>query len=224
MDLITENFRRLCAKTSDINEHLPTLCRYAERCDSALELGVRGCVSSWAIAAGLLRNKNGARKRMFLNDARPCQVDAFLAATAAADIEVKYAWQDDLTLRFAPEERFDLVFIDTWHVYGQIRRELAKFSSVAGQYIIMHDTTVDAVEGETIRECGFDRGRAFGRATDLVTQTGIPREEILRGMGPGIEEFLATHPEWRVEEIFQNNNGLMILARQPKGPDGTRVG
>lgn len=214
MDIISRKFLELCTAASDINEHLPTLSRYAERCDSALELGVRGCVSSWAIADGLRKNKHGRRKRMFLNDARTCKIDTFLEATAGADIAVRFAWQSDLTLKFAPEERFDLVFIDTWHVYGQIRRELEKFSEVALKYIIMHDTTIDEIHGETMRECAYNRSRAHGRATALAAETGIPAEEILRGMGPAIEEFLTAHPEWHIEERFFNNNGLMILARR----------
>jgi hypothetical protein len=31
----------------------------------------------------------------------------------------------------------------------------------------------------------------------------------------GTEEFLATHPEWKLEQRFTNNNGLTILARNP---------
>ena len=35
-------------KRSDINEHLPTLHDYASKCESVLELGVRGVISSYA--------------------------------------------------------------------------------------------------------------------------------------------------------------------------------
>ena len=54
--------------TSDINEHLPTLCRYAQECDSVFETGVRGCISSWALTYGLLNNKNETQKTLLLND------------------------------------------------------------------------------------------------------------------------------------------------------------
>jgi hypothetical protein len=45
----------------------------------------------------------------------------------------------------------DLLFIDTWHVYGHLKRELAYWHSYAKKFIILHDTTVDEIYGETIR-------------------------------------------------------------------------
>jgi len=35
----------------------------------------------------------------------------------------------------------------------------------------------------------------------------------LTGLWPAIREFLGTHPEWKIEKRFKNNNGLTILAR-----------
>ena len=204
----------MCNTASDINEHLPTLFRYAKQCNSALELGVRGCVSSWAICAGLLENKNGVKKRIFMNDSSECQIGEIVDVLEPLNIDVKYEWKNDLEIAFDADEKYDMVFIDTWHVYGQIKRELEKFSSVATKYIIMHDTTVDEVDGETVREYGYNYQQAFGRATELAAATGIPREEILKGMWYGIQEFLANHPEWFIKDRFFNNNGLMVLARR----------
>jgi hypothetical protein len=78
----------------------------------------------------------------------------------------------------------------------------------------MHDTTIDEVDGETVREYGYNYQQAYTHATELAAQTGIPREEILKGMWFGIQEFLATHPEWYIKDRFFNNNGLMILAKR----------
>jgi hypothetical protein len=214
MDVLIKKFRTMCNTASDINEHLPTLFRYAKQCNSALELGVRGCVSSWAITAGLLENKNGVRKRIFMNDSRECQVGELVDVLEPLGIDVKYEWKNDLEIEFGADEKYDMVFIDTWHVYGQIKRELEKFSAIATKYIIMHDTTVDEVDGETVREYGYNYQQAFGRATELAASTGIPRDEILKGMWYGIQEFLANHPEWFIKDRFFNNNGLMVLARR----------
>ena len=194
MDVLIKKFRTMCNTASDINEHLPTLFRYAKQCNSALELGVRGCVSSWAISAGLLENKNGIKKRIFMNDSRECQIGELVDILEPLGIDVKYEWKNDLEIEFGADEKYDMVFIDTWHVYGQIKRELEKFSAVATKYIIMHDTTVDEVDGETLREYGYNYQQAFGRATELAAETGIPRDEIMKGMWFGIQEFLANHP------------------------------
>jgi hypothetical protein len=214
MDILIKKFRTMCNTASDINEHLPVLFRYAKQCNSALELGVRGCVSSWAISAGLLENKNGIRKKIFMNDSRECQIGELIDVLEPLNIDIKYEWKNDLEIEFDADEKYDMVFIDTWHVYGQIKRELEKFSSIATKFIIMHDTTVDEVDGETLREYGYNYQQAFIRATELATETGIPRDEILKGMWYGIEEFLANHPEWYIKQRFFNNNGLMILARR----------
>ena len=214
MDVIIKKFRGLCNTASDINEHLPTLFRYAKQCNSAIELGVRGCISSWAIAAGLLENKNGIKKRMFMNDTQTCQIGEFIDAVEAQNIEVKYEWKNDLEVQFEKGEMYDLVFIDTWHVYGQIKRELAKYSTVCAKYIIMHDTTVDEIDGETVRQYGYNYQHAYSVATELAAQSGIPREEILKGMWWGIQEFLAANPEWYIKDRYFNNNGLMVLARR----------
>jgi hypothetical protein len=41
-------FNNLKSTPSDINEHLPTLLRYAQECDHITEMGVRWVVSTYA--------------------------------------------------------------------------------------------------------------------------------------------------------------------------------
>lgn len=220
MQTIIQKFRTLCNTESDINEHLPTLYRYAKQCDSAIELGVRGCISSWAILAGILEKKGSSQpKRILMNDNRECDVQEIEDTVKQLNkdrimVQMRVEWNNDLALSFEPGEMYDLVFIDTWHVYGQIKRELNKFAPICSKYIIMHDTTVDEVQGETIRNCGYNIQQAFNEATRLSVETGIPREEIMKGMWYGIQEFLAEHPEWYIKDRYFNNNGLTVLARR----------
>ena len=90
-------------------------------------------------------------------------------------------------------------------VYGQLKRELNKFSKITNKYIIMHDTTVDAIFGETIRNnCD---------AQKQSKQTGFPIEEINCGLWKAIEEFLEKNSDWKLKERFINCNGLTILER-----------
>ena len=58
MDSIKQKYFQLCDTPSDINEHLPTLFEYTKKCSSVLELGVRGCVSSYAFALQIRKSKN----------------------------------------------------------------------------------------------------------------------------------------------------------------------
>jgi beta-1,4-mannosyl-glycoprotein beta-1,4-N-acetylglucosaminyltransferase len=203
MDEIINIYNTLCKTPSDINEHLPTLFSYAKECDSIIETGVRGCVSSWALLYGLMCN-NKAKKKIFMNDINECDISLFLNYSKILDIDVFYKWQNNLDLDL--NERYDMIFIDTWHVYGQLKRELNKFVPHINKYIIMHDTTVDEIDGETVRN-GWN-------AKEQSIKTGIPVDEITKGLGLAIVEFLDNNLEWEIDNKFINNNGLTILKRK----------
>lgn len=207
-----------CLTTSDINEHLPVLRKYAGRCDSVLELGVRSCVSSWAFLMGLhdataapeaLDAAAAGPKRLVSVDLDRDDANVARVRTAAEEAGISHSFvqKNDLDLD-ATEfgEEVDLTFIDTWHVYGHLKRELLKFAPVTRKFIIMHDTEVDRTSGESLR-CGWDTAAQ-------ARLTGIPEDEIRRGLEPAILEFLAANPEWTTLECLTNCNGLTVLARR----------
>jgi hypothetical protein len=202
MDSIQNKYIQLCNIPSDINEHLPILYKYATECESIFETGVRGIVSSWAFVYGLLNN-NKLNKVLLMNDLDECNIDELLFVTKDLPIKIPYIWGNNLNVELY--SNFDMTFIDTWHVYGQLKRELAKFSKTTNKYIIMHDTTVDEWLGETIRD--------DLNAEKQSIETGIPIDEINKGLWPAIEEFLASNKEWVLHERFINCNGLTVLKR-----------
>jgi hypothetical protein len=207
MQHIEEIYNTICSNNynegGDIYEHIPTLYKYATECSTIFETGVRGCVSSWAFAKGLLNNGSD-RKKLFLNDISQCEISELLNDCQKCKIDVQYKWINNLELELT--DTFDLVFIDTWHVYAQLKRELDKFSKITNKYIIMHDTTVDEIYGETIR-LGWDAHRQS-------LETGFPIEEINCGLWKAVEEFLEKNSEeWVLHERYTNNNGLTILKR-----------
>jgi len=202
MEQVNSKYNQLCNKSSDINEHLPTLYRYAKECESILETGVRGCISSWALAKGLLENEK-SEKKLFLNDISPCNISGLLDSTKSLPIKIEYKWINNLQLDLPYS--VDMTFIDTWHIYGQLKRELEKFSKVTNKYIAMHDTTVDAIHGESIR-CGWN-------AQQQSIDSGFPVEEITCGLQKAIDEFLRDNKEWTLDIRYVNNNGLTILRK-----------
>jgi hypothetical protein len=103
-------------------------------------------------------------------------------------------------------EYTDLLFIDTWHVYGQLKKELARWNGHVAKYIILHDTTVDGEVGESVR--------LGNNIEEESKESGLTEEDIRRGIWPAVEEFLIEHPEWVLKERFTNNNGLTVLARR----------
>lgn len=207
MNYIEEKYKNVCNTPSDINEHLPVLFKYAKDCDTIIECGVRYCISSWALIYGLLCGNGGTNKKLILNDINldKCNLDELISYTTDLPIEIKYACVNDLDLQI--EHNYDMVFIDTWHVYGQLKRELNKFAPITNKYIIMHDTTVDEIYGETIR---------MNLNANLQSiQTGIPLNEINCGLGKAIYEFLElNHNDWELIEKLTNNNGLTVLKRK----------
>ena len=204
MDNFKNSFENLCNSPSDINEHLQTLYNYASECESILELGIRGVISSWALAYGLLNN-NKSIKYLFMNDLNECDIKDIYDESKNTDLKIDFEWKNDLNLTFV--SNFDLVFIDTWHVYGQLKRELNKFGPITNKYIIMHDTTIDEWEGETVRSW-----RTMNAETQSE-ETGIPIDEINKGLWPAITEYLEENPKWKLKEKFTHNNGLTILEK-----------
>jgi hypothetical protein len=185
---------------SDINEHLPTLLEYTKKCDSVVECGVHDICSSYAFAYGLSENQNN--KYLLVDPYKSKHIDGFIELCKSEAINATFLEKSDLE---CPLVETDLLFIDTWHVYGQLKRELAYWHSSVKKYIIMHDTTVDEWAGEAIR--------ARSNGIEEANKSGFPLHEVMKGLWPAIEEFLEQHPEWKIEKRYTNNNGLTILTR-----------
>jgi len=185
---------------SDINEHIPTLLRYGKECNHITECGVRSVVSSYAFALALKDRQPNKLVQVDL-EWHP-NLDMFKKECDREGVQVVFYKQSDLE---CPMEQTDLLFIDTWHVYGHLKRELTRWNSSVSKYIVLHDTTVDEWEGESIR--------MRMNVQQQSESSGYPIEEITKGLWPAVEEFLEEHPEWTIKERFTNNNGLTILQR-----------
>jgi hypothetical protein len=195
-------YNNCCRDYSDIHEHVPTLRKYASLSKTIAEFGVRGGVSTIGILKGLL--ENNSNEKMYIGvDIDNChQVQA--TNNLCNQIGINYSFlQQDSAKVVIPE--VDMLFIDTWHIYGHLKRELENNHSKVKKYILMHDTTVDEWQGESIRcACNIEQ---------QTKDSGYPVEEITKGLWPAIEEFLQAHPEWIMKERYTNNNGLTILER-----------
>ena len=186
--------------SSDINEHLPVLLRYTKQCSSVVECGVRDVVSSYAFAYGLIDTPNN--QYLMVDPKKSSQIEPFLNLCRNNGINASFVEQSDLD---CPLVNTDLLFIDTWHIYVHLKRELARWNTSVNKFIILHDTTTDELYGETIRN--------EWNAEEQSRESGIPVEEIRKGLWPAVDEFLATNPEWKIELRLTNNNGLTVLSR-----------
>lgn len=140
--MIEEKYKLLCATASDINEHLPTLKKYAEECPVIVELGVRYIVSTWAFLAGK------PKQLISVDIAHPSTfgADVMEVYGATADVGIDFIFIEKSSLDITLPEH-DLLFIDTLHTYDQLSKELALHHAKPRKYIIMHDTNLQGEAG-----------------------------------------------------------------------------
>jgi hypothetical protein len=196
---VLSKYEEVSSTASDIWEHIPTLYRYAIGCNSIAEMGVRYPISTWPFLHSLERGG-----RLYCVDIEDIpSISGVINIGKTLGVKVTFLREDSAKVNL-PEE-VDLLFIDTWHVYGHLKRELNKHHSLVRKYIIMHDTTVDEFLGESIR--------MSYNIEKQVESSGYTIDEISRGLWPAIEEFLIDHPEWEIQMRYTNCNGLTILQR-----------
>ena len=130
MDKLKEIYERLCSTPSDINEHLPTLKKYAEECEHITEMGVRWVVSTYALLMG-------KPKKLISYDINGINWQP-IAEMVKENTDFTFEVGNTLNLEI---EETDLLFIDTLHNYNQLKGELELHGNKAKKYIIFHDTT-----------------------------------------------------------------------------------
>jgi hypothetical protein len=188
---LEKKVNELFTTPSDINEHFPAIIEYGSKCDHITEMGVRGIISTW----GWL---SSSPKKLISYDIQdpstwnsPLQ-DVYDTAEIYG-IEFNFHLANVLEVEI---DETDLLFLDTWHSYKQLKAELTLHANKAKKYICFHDTTSYANHDETSYEMWGDEWKAEGI-----------------GIWKAIEEFLETHPEWILEKRFINNNGFTIIKR-----------
>jgi len=181
MSKLEEIYKEKCKTISDINQHLPTLKRYAEECEHITEMGVRWVVSTYAFMMGF------PKKLVSIDidsiEKYGIKIDDLKNLASINNIEFDFIVGDTRKIDI---NETDLLFIDTWHVYEQLKKELTLHGNKAKKYIIMHDT-------EERGERGEDGGL---------------------GLNLAINEFINDNPHWKIHEYYPNCCGLTILKRK----------
>jgi len=176
---IQQKYQERCNQVSDIYQHLPTLHNYAKECKRITEMGVRSVVSTWAFLAAKPDRLTSIDLEYSEN------IEKVVALADIEHIDFDFVKADVLTIEIEPT---DLLFIDTWHTYTQLKQELALHASKAAKYIILHDTVTFGHIGEDGKD---------------------------KGLLPAVYEFLAANEMWYLKEQYNNNNGLTVLAKYP---------
>ena len=134
--MLQQTYDELCARPSDINEHLPTLKKYADECNHITEFGTRTGVSTWAwlmSSAKIIRCfdiDNGVMKYIKNHH------------IVAEELNKDFTFTCVNTIAKGLEiEPTDLLFVDTLHTYEQVITELKMHSNKVRKYILFHDTS-----------------------------------------------------------------------------------
>lgn len=175
-DIFEQEYLRARNTETDINQHLEILKNLADECTSVTEMGTRDGQSTRAF---LVTNTKLTAYDLELD---PIVVELFSKAKQVGK-SADYIQADVLQLDIEPT---DLLFIDTWHTYTQLRQELAIHGNKAKKYLAFHDTQTYGTTGEA--------------STDL-------------GLLPAIIEFMILNPHWRFKIHRTVNNGLTVLER-----------
>jgi hypothetical protein len=177
-------YARSCSTPSDIVEHIPYMNQLAQNCNHITELGVRFGTSStaWMRSNAILRSYD-----LFVQP----EARALFDAVKRGGKDVILYEQNSLQPSYM--EPTDLLFIDTWHSYQQVRDELALWAPLVRKYIVFHDTSNYAYEDENI---------------DPPVTPGP-----IKGIWPAIEEFMSRNPSWRFRVRFYYNNGVTVIER-----------
>lgn len=136
--IIDNEFDRLVKTPSDINEHLVALKDLASKCEHITEMGVRYLVSTYAFLAGL--PVGGKLLSIDIKHPKLYQGDLEKAIEGAGEKGVMFDFLEGDTTKIEINPT-DLLFIDTDHVYPQLKKELELHADKARKYIAFHDTT-----------------------------------------------------------------------------------
>jgi hypothetical protein len=177
---------------SDINEHIPAIIKYGSECDTITEMGVRGIFSTW----GWLACSPKWLKCYDLHNPSKWGGDIQSVYDTAEAYGIPFSFEEKDVLKIEIEET-DLLFIDTWHAYDQLKKELELHSDKVKKYICFHDTTSYEFKDESL---GHEN--SWGKPSSG------------KGIWPAIEEFLQENKDkWILKERFRNNNGFTIIER-----------
>lgn len=188
MKEIEDKYSHYCNIDSDINQHMPVLYKYAKMSEVIVEMGVRDVVSTWAFL-------NASPKKIIGIDINKSNnIDEVYELSSKNNINFEFIQGSSLEISIP---KTNLLFIDTFHNYNQLKKELNMHHKNVLNWIIMHDTTLFAHHSEA----------------SCVSNSLNDHGDISKGLWDAIEEFLQKNKNWKLKERFENNNGLTILER-----------
>jgi hypothetical protein len=201
-NLLKKLYEDACTIESDIYKHLPILREYASKCNHVTEMGARTGNSTIAFLI------SGTQKFVSYDyqyeNPEPHLVEGverlkslIIGAKEDLGISASYIGADVLSIEI---EQTDLLFIDTWHVYEQLKEELRLHAGKVNKYIAFHDVETFGKIGE-----GYPEMDPNHPTRDKLSSQG--------GIRQAIDEFLKANNNWKIVYETKENNGLMVIEK-----------
>jgi hypothetical protein len=180
-EFFINEYNKARSTPSDINEHIDTLLSLANQVKHVTEFGVCTGVSTRAFLASptILRSYD-----IFHNS----NVETLFNISRISGKDAQYIIANTLETEI---DETDLLFIDTWHSYEQLKQELQMHAKKVRKYIVFHDTQLFGTQSEP-----------------FMGKVGS------NGLLPAIIEFIIeNHSKWKFKLHHTNNNGLTVIER-----------
>lgn len=161
---VNDEYKICLASPTDINEHLPILKEYAEKCDHVTELGTRFGNSTIAFMA--------ARPRKFIsydvvyNE----KIDYLKKISNDSGINFVFKLENPQSI-----EETDLLFIDTDHHVDQCSKELKLHADRVKKYLIFHDVVSFWEKGQ-----GYESGGGLRYAIEPFMESHPEWKQVYR--------------------------------------------
>jgi len=189
MPNLDELYTEVCNTVTDVFKHCPTICELATKCQHITELGL----NSLGVAVSVLASQPS---KFICYGEKQGQVDLIKGRLEplAGNTTFKAFLGNSLEIQIAET---DMLILDTFHSYGQVKQELLRHAGSTRRYIVLLSTFAFSTRGED------------GHAP---------------GVGNAIMEFLADNKDWEVIYNLTHNNGMTVLEREPStGGDFDRL-
>lgn len=196
-ELLEELYQARYIEKSDINECLPILRTYANIVDHVTEFGVREGNSTVALACG-------RPQKMISYDIN--SMDQELEKLLKKNINFHFIKSNVLKTEI---EKTDLLFIDTFHTYQQLKRELELHSGKVRKYLIFHDVV-------TFGEIGEDGSLGIMKAiVEFLEDPDWEDHELFLPAHPtSVNNILSSLGKDRIiKKGTWHNNGLLVCQK-----------
>lgn len=203
---VKQKFNYYATNNHPSMQHFPTFHHFGTKSKSIVEMGVWLGVSGWAwlgcepkyLRLVDVQKVPGGYHDEIAEEAQKMGVDFKFEigdtghGVLFKDVSIterELSKHDRMTNvpNYVMDDNIDLLYIDSYHSYTQVKAELALHAHKVNKYLVFHDT------------------ETFGETHDYDGDLGL---------NPAIREYIAEHPEWYYIHKMSYGDGCTVLGNK----------